>query len=136
MEQKNRSIFGLIIGILAALDTFLMYSNINNMVSSSTTDGAYALGLAIGARLIQPFLTFALLSAVACLIGFFARFKWGYLTGAVLMAIGILQLPAIVGVPTEPAILAVLMFVAFVIDNYKQNKQAKEKQVNTDKENE
>ena len=125
MEPKRRSVFGLIVGILVALDAVMMYSNVNSMVSAAGS-GAYALGTAIGARLVRPFLIFAFLSAVACLIGYFARFRWGYLTGMVFMIIGILELPAIIGVPTEPVILAVLMLIAFIIDSSKQKRQVEE----------
>ena len=61
----------------------MLYSNVKSMVSAASS-GAYALGMAIGARLVQPFLIFAFLSAVVCFIGYFVRLKWGYLTGIVL----------------------------------------------------
>lgn len=125
MDKKKRSAFGLVVAILVTFDAILMYSNVSNTVSSQTS-GAASLGAALGASLIRPFLTCAFLSAVAALIGFFARWKWGYLVGTIVMIVGILQLPAIVGIPTEPAILTILLFVAFLIDHIKQKKQASE----------
>ena len=39
------------------------------------------------------------------------------------MIVGILQLPAIVGIPVKPIVIASLMLLAFVVDNYKQRAQ-------------
>ena len=80
MEKKKRSLFGLIVAILVALDAVLMYSNMSSVVSSQSS-GAAMLGAALGAQLVRPFMTCAIISAIAALVGFFGRWKWGYLAG-------------------------------------------------------
>ena len=117
--MKKRSIFGLIVAFLTALEVIYMYVRMYAMASSS--EGMVALGAVLGIVLIRPYLLCAAISGVVDCVAFLARIKWLYLIGALVMLVGIFQLPAIIGIPAEPIILIVLMVVAFVID-WRKNK--------------
>ena len=121
--KKPRSVFGLLVALLVALDTVYAASTLGSAINSASS-GAAALGAAIGSRLIQPYLTMLFLGAAAALIGYFARFKWGYIIAAVLIVAGILQLPAIVGFPSDPVIMVVLLIIAFIVTGRKEKKAA------------
>lgn len=117
--DKKRSLFGLLVSIFAIIETWIMYRNFSSL-SSSNTSGLERLGSTIAATLVRPFMVCAMISAAFSFIAYCARWKWGYLAAGAIMIVGILQLPAIVGIPVKPIVIAILMLLAFIVDSYKQ----------------
>ncbi len=120
VEKKKLPVLGVISAVAAAIYSFGVYSNMQS--ASSSSNGWEALGGMIASSYIRPYLTMCVISCVCGFIGVFSKIKWFYLGAAALVVVGALQLPAIVGFPTDAILIIALDVGAFAVEYSKEKK--------------
>ena len=121
-KKKGFPIIGLICAVLGIIYTLSIYSRLH---SYDTDNGWRALGAMVASRFLSTFMTMCAISSISCFIGTFTKIKWLFLAAAIMLIIGLLQLPAIAGVPDMAIILIVLQVLAFISECVKESKTKK-----------
>ena len=116
--KKKRSLFGLISAVLSAVLVIYIYTRLSSMSEAAAeADTLARLGYKLEMAVARKFLIRAVLGVIFAFIGYFARVKWAYAAGCVLIILAILKLPSVpvvlvIGIP-----VAALMLAAFVIEH-------------------
>ena len=116
--KKKRSLFGLISAVLSAALVIFIYLRLSSLSAAAAEEGAWAkLGYEAGMILLRKFLIRAVLGVLFAFIGYFARVKWAYLVGCILIILALVKLPPIAGILVAGILIPILMLAAFIVDH-------------------